>query len=79
MARFMGAGIEHDAGLLAELADGLERAVQVRARLRVDADDVSAGLGEGFEIGIDRRDHQMHVEGLRRVRAAAPSPRRGRW
>ncbi len=27
-------------------------------------DDVGAGLGEGFEIGIARRDHQMHVERL---------------
>jgi hypothetical protein len=25
-------------------------------------DDVRAGLGEGFEIRIARRDHQVHIE-----------------
>ena len=32
--------------------------------LDMHGDDVGAGLGEGLEIGIARRDHQMHVEGL---------------
>jgi hypothetical protein len=31
-------------------------------------DDVGARLGEGFEVGIARRDHQVHVERLLRVR-----------
>ena len=29
----------------------------------------AAGLDEGLDEGIDRRDHQMHVEGLFAVRA----------
>ena len=58
------AGIERDAGLLAEIADRLQRAVQMRAGLHMHGDDVGAGLGEGFEIGIARRDHQVHVERL---------------
>ena len=40
----------------------LQRAVDMRARLGVDGDDVRAGLDETFDIGIDRCDHQMHVE-----------------
>ena len=32
-------------------------------------DDVGPGFGEIFDIGIDRRDHQMHVERFRTVRA----------
>ena len=63
------AGIERDAGLLAERADRLQRAVDVRPGLDVHGDDVGAGLGEGFEIGIARRDHQVHVERLSGVRA----------
>jgi hypothetical protein len=30
-------------------------------------DDVGAGLGEGLDVGVDRRDHQVHVEHLIRV------------
>ena len=37
-------------------------AVQVRAGLGVDGDEVGAGLGEGFEEGVGGRDHQVHVE-----------------
>ena len=54
-----GAGIEHHPRLLAQCLDRLERAVDVRPRLRMDGDDVRARLGEGLEKGIDRRDHQM--------------------
>ena len=36
--------------------------MQVRARLRVNSDDVGPGLGEVGDKGIDRRDHQVHVE-----------------
>ncbi len=36
--------------------------------LGVHRDDVAAGLGEGFQVGIDRRDHQVHVERLLGVR-----------
>ena len=42
--------------------------MEVRPRLGMDGDDVGAGLGEGLEEGIDRRDHQMDVERLGGVR-----------
>src|SRR3546814_758740 len=58
-----------DAGALAEPLDLLDRAVGVRPRLGMDGDRVRARLGEGFEIRIDRRDHQMDVEGLAGVGA----------
>ena len=61
---FGGAWIEGDAGLLAERADRLQRAVDMRARLDMHGDDVGAGLGEGFQIGVAWRDHQVHVEQL---------------
>ena len=60
--------VERDAGAFAELPDDLERAVEVRPGLGVDGESVGAGLGEGGEIGIGRRDHQMDVERLLRVR-----------
>ena len=52
-------GLSDDAGLLAEGADRLQRAVQMRAGLGVHGDDVGAGLREGLEIGVGRRDHQV--------------------
>jgi hypothetical protein len=51
------------------LRNHLQRAVEVRARFGVGRDDIGAGSREGFEIGIDWRDHQVDVEGLLRVRA----------
>ena len=48
--------------------DRLDRAVEMRTGLRMRRDDIGAGLHEGFKIGVHRRDHQMHVEGLFRVR-----------
>src|SRR5262245_7010990 len=60
--------VERDAGLLAERADRLQRAVQVRAGFHMHRDDVRARLGEGFEVGIARRDHQVHVEDLAAMR-----------
>ena len=41
----------------------------MRAGLGMDGDVIAAGLGEGFEIGIAGRDHQMRVEDLLGVRA----------
>ena len=70
------AGVERDAGLLAERADRLQRAVHVRAGLDMHGDDVGARLGEGFEIGIARRDHQMGVEASSSSADASPRPRR---
>ena len=41
----------------------------MRAGLGVHRDVIAAGLGEGLEIGIAGRDHQMRVEDLLGVRA----------
>ena len=41
----------------------------MRAGLGMHGDDVGAGFGEGLDEGIARRDHQMHVEELLRMRA----------
>ena len=78
-ARSRRARVERHADLLAERADRLQRAVHVRAGLDMHGDDVGAGLGEGFQIGVARADHQMHVEGLLADAGGSPSPRRGRW
>ena len=40
----------------------------MRAGFDVHGDEVGARLGEGFQIRIARRDHQMHVERLFGVR-----------
>ena len=42
--------------------------MDVGPRFHMHRDDVGTGLGEGFEIGIARRDHQMHVKQLVAVR-----------
>ncbi len=46
------------------------------AGLGMDGDDVGAGLGEGLEIEVDRRDHQVDVERLGGVRAEGLHHRR---
>ncbi len=43
--------------------------MQVRPGLDMHGDDIGAGLGEGFEMRVAGRDHQMHVEDLFRSRA----------
>lgn len=58
------AGVHRDAGFLAERTDRLQRTVKMRAGFDMHGDDVGACLGEGFEIGIARRDHEMDVERL---------------
>ena len=73
------AGIEHHAGPLAQLADVLQRAVDMRARFGMHGDAVGAGLGERLQIGIGRRDHQMARRTAFWRGAAAPSPPAGRW
>ena len=40
----------------------------MRAGLGMHRDVIAAGLGEGLEIGIARRNHQMRVEDLLGVR-----------
>ena len=41
----------------------------MRPRLDVYGKPVGAGLGESRKVGIHRRDHQMHVERLLRMRS----------
>ena len=43
--------------------------MQVRACFGMDGDDVGSGIGEGFDIGIDRCDHQVNVKHLVAMRA----------
>jgi hypothetical protein len=47
-------GVEGDPGPLAQRLDQLDGAVQMRARLGMDGDDVGAGGGEIRHIGVDR-------------------------
>ena len=54
--------VDRHAGLLAEIADRLQRAVEMRSGLRMYGHAVGAGLGKGREVGIGRRDHQVAVE-----------------
>ena len=63
------ARIERDAGLLAERADRLQRAMQMGAGFRMHRDVIAAGLGEGLKIGIGWRDHEVRVKDLLAVRA----------
>lgn len=55
--------VEHEARLAAERADELERAVNVAGGLRVEGDVRRARLGEIADDAVDRRHHQVHVDG----------------
>ena len=54
--------IEHQARLAAMLADQLDRAIDVLARLRVERDPGGAGLREVRNDAVDRLHHQVHVD-----------------
>ena len=54
----------------------MQRTVEMLGRFGLDGDAVGAGVGEGFEIGVDRLDHQMAVERLVAVRAQRRHHRR---
>src|SRR5215212_2137923 len=56
--------VESDAGALAERAHRLQRTVDVRTGFDVDGEAVGAGFGEGGEVRVGRRDHQVDVERL---------------
>ena len=62
------AGVERDAGLLSGFLDQPKGTMQMRPRFWMHGDDVGPGRNEGRDIGIDRRDHQMHVENLAAMR-----------
>jgi len=53
--------VEDEARLAAGGAHEAERAVNVSGRLRVEGDEVGAGVGEVADDGIDRRHHQVDV------------------
>ncbi len=72
------AGIQHHAGTFAVRADELQRAMQMRPGLRMHQHVVGAGIGERGDVGIDRRDHQMHVERQRVCAGAGFSESAGR-
>jgi nicotinate-nucleotide--dimethylbenzimidazole phosphoribosyltransferase len=61
--------IEHRARLPSEALDELDRAMDVRTGLGVKGDHVGAGIDIGRHQRIDRRDHQVDVEGLPAVLA----------
>jgi len=56
------AGLSTTARPLAELADLVERAVQVRAGLDVDPDQVGAGVGVRADPALGILDHEVDVE-----------------
>ncbi len=56
-----GAGIEREPRLGPGGADGLQGAVGMGTGLQMGGDHIRPGIGEGLDIGIDRRNHQMHV------------------
>ncbi len=64
-----GGGVQRDPGLFPKRANGLQRAVQVGPGLDMGGDDVGPGLGEGIQVGVHRRDHQMHVHHAPDMRA----------
>ena len=72
--------VEHQPGLAAGGADQLQRAIDVRARVGMKADEVGAGLGERLRERVDRLDHQVdvdrHLRCRRRRRRACAAPRR---
>ena len=43
-------------------AHQLDRSVKMRSGFGVDRNDVRAGARECWNICVDRRDHQMHIE-----------------
>lgn len=57
-----GAGIEDDAVLAAEGANLGEQGAVVEGGLDVEADELGAGLGEGFYVEVGLVEHEVDVE-----------------
>ena len=64
-----GAGVQRDPGPFARRTDRLQGAVRMRPGLDMGGDHVGPRLGIGLDIGVDRRDHQMHVHDRLDMRA----------
>ena len=71
--------IQDHARLHAVMNDQLERAVQMRAGLVVDADPVGSGLGKRRDEFIGVIDHQVAVERQVGGLAQALHHRRAQW
>ncbi len=63
------AGIERYPCHLAGGLDRLNGPVDMRPRLDMGGDHIGPRLGIGLDIGIDGRDHQVHVHEGRNMRA----------
>ena len=59
--------VEHRAGLLAQLPDAREHAMQMDRRrwLALNKKVIGAGFGKIFKIAFGLDDHQVHIERLR--------------
>ena len=55
--------VEHQPRLAALRPDELQRAVHMLAGLGVEGDEIGPCIGKGGRQIVDRRDHQMHVDG----------------
>lgn len=56
-------GVEHDTGATSALADGLERAVEVRAYFGVNGNPVGSGVGKLRDVVVGVGDHEVYVKG----------------
>ena len=56
--------IQRHAGLAAKLADPRQRAVQMRAGLGMDGDDLGTGVGIRIQQRVRIGYHQMRIEQL---------------
>lgn len=65
-----GGGVDDDAVLAAEFADARQGAAVVVVGFDVDADEIGAGFGKGFDVAVGFVEHEVSVkEELRNVRA----------
>src|SRR5215218_10391184 len=77
--RYRCAGIDRQPRHAAELADRVERAVDVRRGLGVEGDVVRTGLGELLDVIAGPLDHQVDVDGAARVVDQVGDRSRHQW